>query len=86
MSLLDGRGASILFAHRRSRHRPAEGAELPNLATARREVMAAAREILAGALIATREDVPVGFLIADAAGEVLDAVFLREILPRFLRE
>jgi hypothetical protein len=61
-----------------------EGTELPDLAAARREVLIAAREILAAALISTRDDFPNRFLITDEGGRILETVYMREVLPKSL--
>jgi hypothetical protein len=62
-----------------------DGAELPDLAAARDEVLAAAREMLAEAVVSRRENVPLRFLIADESGEVLETVYTLEVLPTALR-
>ncbi len=63
-----------------------EGTELPDLAAARREVLLAAREMLAELIFMGREDVPGKFLIADETGRVLETVRMREVLPKSLRD
>jgi stage III sporulation protein SpoIIIAA len=62
-----------------------DGTELPDVAAARREAVLSAREILAEAIMAGREDVPERFLITDEIGELLDTVHTREVLPKMFR-
>jgi hypothetical protein len=63
-----------------------EGTELADLAEARAEVLLAAREMLAEALVSAREDMPLRFLITNGQGDVLETVHMREILPKLLRD
>jgi hypothetical protein len=51
----------------------------------RREALLSAREILAAAIMAGREDVPRRFLITDEEGELLDIVDTKEVLPKVFR-
>jgi hypothetical protein len=62
-----------------------EGTELPDLAAARREVVCAARELLAASIKRGHEDVVLRFLITDAAGNILDIVNTIDVLPKSLR-
>ena len=62
-----------------------DGTELPDVDAARREALLSAREILAAAIMAGREDVPKRFLITDEEGELLDIVDTKEVLPKVFR-
>ncbi len=61
-----------------------DGTDLPDLAAAKREALLAARELLAEAIKLGREEVPLRFIIADAAGQVLEIVQTRDVLPAVL--
>ncbi len=63
-----------------------EGQDLPDPSAARREAEQAARELLAEAIRAGREEAPEGFVIADEAGRALDIVLLAAVLPKFLKK
>jgi len=54
------------------------------LAAARREVLLGARELLAASIKQGREDVALCFLIADQSGQVLDTIYMTEVLPKSL--
>jgi len=62
-----------------------DGTELHDVAAARREALLSAREILAAAIMAGREDVPRRFLITDEEGELLDTVDTKDVLPKVFR-
>ena len=62
-----------------------DGLEFTNLEAAQAEAMASARDILANAIMASQDDVPDGFVIADADGRELMIVSLRDALPKSLR-
>jgi len=62
-----------------------EGQVLPDLSAAQREAEQAAREILAEAIRAGKEEVPEAFVIADEAGREIDIVPLTAVLPKHLR-
>jgi hypothetical protein len=65
----------------------AEGTELPDLATARAEALLCARELLAEAIRHDRDPVPLRVLITNEAGDVLETVPTKEVLPaRLLQE
>jgi hypothetical protein len=59
-----------------------EGSDLADLAEARREALLAARELLANAIKAGKEDVPDAFVIADEAGRAIETVPLAAVLPK----
>jgi hypothetical protein len=63
-----------------------EGIWLPGLEAARAEAVLAARELLAECIFAGQEVIPLKILIADEAGQVLDTVNMRDVLPRALRD
>ncbi len=63
-----------------------EGQNLPDLSAARREAQLAARELLAEAIKAGKEEVPEAFVIADEAGLALEAVPLATVLPKALKK
>jgi hypothetical protein len=62
-----------------------EGIDLPDLSAARREAIAAARELLAEAIKDGKPNVPEAFVIADEAGRELDTVPLAAVLPESLK-
>jgi len=62
-----------------------EGSDLADLAEARREALAAARELLANAIKAGKEQIPDAFVIADEAGRAIETVPLAVVLPKALR-
>jgi hypothetical protein len=62
-----------------------EGSDLVDLAEARREALAAARELLANAIKAGKEQIPDAFVIADEAGRPIETVPLAVVLPKALR-
>jgi hypothetical protein len=62
-----------------------EGIDLPDLSAARREAIAAARELLAEAIKDGKPNVPEAFVIADEAGRELDTVPLAVVLPESLK-
>ncbi len=62
-----------------------EGAELPDVATARQEALAAARQILADAIRSGKEDIPEVFVIADGEGHELETLPLAVVLPGRLK-
>ena len=59
-----------------------DGAELPDLAAARQEALASAREIVADAVKGSKNETPNCFVIADADGHELLNVPLTEVLPK----
>jgi hypothetical protein len=61
-----------------------DGTELPDLTAARQEALASAREIVADAVKASKNEMPDCFVIADADGNELMNVRLDEALPRKL--
>jgi hypothetical protein len=63
-----------------------EGFELPNLAAARKEALATAREIVADAVKFGKDRTPDSVLIADADGREVMTVSLKDALPRNLCE
>ena len=63
-----------------------EGTELPDLEAARREAMLAAREMVAEWILHGIEDVPTRIIVTDAEETVLGVVYMRDVLPRALRE
>ena len=63
-----------------------EGADLPDLSAARREAAQAARELLAEAIRAGKEEIPEAFVIADEDGRALDVVLLAAVLPKALKK
>jgi hypothetical protein len=58
---------------------------LPDINAAKKEALAAAREMLAEAIKAAREDVPDCFIVADANGQEILSVAFNEALPEKLR-
>jgi hypothetical protein len=79
-----GDGGQILLSHqKRDRINPdEEGSELPDIDAARREALAAARELLAEAIKFERPQVPDCLIIVDADGHELMTVLLKEVLPK----
>jgi len=63
-----------------------EGADLPDLSAARREAAQAARELLAEAIRAGKEEIPEAFVIADEDGRTLDTIALAAVLPEPLKK
>jgi len=63
-----------------------EGADLPDVSAARREAELAARELLAEAIRAGKEEVPEAFVIADEGGREIDIVPLAAVLPKLLKK
>ena len=61
-----------------------EGSDLPDVAAARLEALAAARYILADAIRSGSENIPEAFVIADSEGRELDIVPLAAVLPKSL--
>jgi hypothetical protein len=62
-----------------------EGAEFPDIAAAREEALASARELLANVLRTPDKHPPECFIIADADGRELATVNFRDALPPNLR-
>ena len=62
-----------------------EGSDLADISEARREALAAARELLANAIKAGKEQIPDAFVIADEAGRAIETVPLAVVLPKALR-
>ena len=62
-----------------------EGQDLPDLSAARREAEQAARELLAEAIKAGKEEVAEAFVIADEHGREIDIVLLAAVLPKHLK-
>jgi hypothetical protein len=63
-----------------------DGTELPNMEAARHEAVLVAREMLAESIRHTIENVPTQIIVADEAGNVLAVVYMRDVIPRALRE
>lgn len=63
-----------------------EGSELPDLAAAREEALAAARQFWAAAILRQQDIGTRRFVITDDEGTVLDTVEMDEALPRNLRD
>jgi len=63
-----------------------EGEDLPDISAARREAELAARELLAEAIRAGKEEIPEGFVITDEAGRALDTVLLAAVLPKLFKK
>jgi len=61
-----------------------EGTELPDLTSARRMVLLAAREMLGEAIRHGLRSAPLRFMISDESGHVLDVVQTSEVLPQAL--
>ena len=62
-----------------------EGWDLPDVATAKREALRSARELLAEAVRSGKDQVPDAFLIADEAGRAVDTIPIPAVLPRRLK-
>ena len=62
-----------------------EGSDLPDVAAARLEALAAARYILADAIRYGTENIPEAFVIADSEGRELETVNLAVVLPERFR-
>ncbi len=60
--------------------------EFVDVHSAREEARAAAREILAAAIMASRDDIPDCFIITDGEGREITIVSLGEVLPKALRQ
>ena len=68
-------------------HRDEEGIDLPDPSWARGEAELAARELLAEAIKAGREQAPEAFVIADEGGREIDIFPVAAVLPKpFRRE
>jgi hypothetical protein len=63
-----------------------EGLDLPDLAAAQHEAVAAARELLAEAVKRGTPSVPDAFVIADEAGRTLGTLPLAAVLPEPLKK
>jgi hypothetical protein len=63
-----------------------EGSKLPDLAAARKEALATAREIVADAVKSGKDRTPDTLLIADANGREVMTVAFKDALPRNLCE
>jgi hypothetical protein len=63
-------------------HTDPEGTDLNDISEVRREALLAAREILADAIRAGRDDVPEAFVIADEAGRIVETVPLVAVMPK----
>jgi len=63
-----------------------EGSELPDLAAAHEEALAAARQFWAAAILRQQDIGSRRFVISDDEGTVLDTVEMDEALPRDLRD
>jgi hypothetical protein len=63
-----------------------DGTELAGIDAARLEAVLAGRELLAQAIAGGHDDAPMKILIADASGKVLEIIYMRDLLPRALRE
>ena len=62
-----------------------EGSDLPDIAAARLEALAAARYILAEAIRSGAKNIPEAFVIADSEGRELETVNLAVVLPERFR-
>jgi hypothetical protein len=62
-----------------------EGTDLPNLASAKEEALASARELLVEAIMSGTASVPDAFVIADETGREIDTITLAAVLPEPLR-
>src|SRR5450631_1179454 len=62
-----------------------EGTDLPDVAAARLEALAAARYILADAIRSGAKKIPEAFVIADSEGRELETVNLAVVLPERFR-
>jgi len=58
-----------------------EGSELPDLYSARQEVLGAARQLWAAAILTQRDIGTLQFVIVNDAGKVIDTLSLDEALP-----
>jgi hypothetical protein len=67
-------------------HTDEEGQDLPDPSWARREAELAARELLAEAIKAGREQVPEAFVISDEAGREIETFPLAAVLPKQFRK
>ena len=63
-----------------------EGVELPDVAAARAEALASAREILVESIKGSKQETADCFVITDANGRELATVWLRDALPANLCE
>lgn len=63
-----------------------EGSDLPNLAAAHEEALAAARQLWAAAILRQQDIGTRRFVISDDESTVLDTVEMDEALPRNLRD
>lgn len=63
-----------------------EGTECADVADARPQALASARELLADAIKASKNEIPDYFIIADANGRELMTVPFIEALPKHLRK
>ncbi len=63
-----------------------EGIELPNIESARKEALQAAREMLSEAIRGGKPKVAEAFVIADKAGRTLEVVPLAAVLPEPFRK
>ena len=62
-----------------------EGTDFADVAAARSEALAAARQILAETIRSGRGDAPEAFIIADSEGRELDTVAFAALVPDRLR-
>ena len=65
--------------------RDQEGSDFSDVAAARLEALATARDVLADAIRSGNDEVPEAFVIADGEGCELEAVPLALVLPKRLR-
>jgi hypothetical protein len=63
-----------------------EGVELPDVATATREALHAARELLADAIKLGKPTCPEAILIADESGQTLQTLPFVVVLPESIRK
>jgi hypothetical protein len=61
-----------------------DGSDLPDAATARREALAAARQMLADAIKSGSENIPEALVITDSEGRELETVPIAPVLPKRL--
>jgi hypothetical protein len=62
-----------------------EGSDFLDIAAARLEALATARDVLADAIRSGKDDIPEAFVIADGEGHELEAVPLASVLPKRLK-
>jgi hypothetical protein len=63
-----------------------EGTELPNVEAAKKEAVHSAREFLCEAIKTGKSNIPDAFVIADEAGQTLEELPFRALLPERLKK